>query len=150
MSIQENIRLDGEFIAAWDTHDVDRALAILSEDVVWHDVASPEPMRGKAAIRPYLQGWFIAFPDLKSEVKNRVVSEDQVATEVEFTGTNTGPLQMAASAPAIPATGKQVRGKGTYFMRIRNGKAVEIHTYPDAAGLMMQLGLIPAPGQGGS
>ena len=27
-------------------------------------------------------------------------------------------------------------------MRIRNGKAVEVHTYPDAAGLMMQLGLL--------
>ena len=145
MSVEENIKLDEEFIAAWDTHDVDRALAILSEDVVWQDVASPEPMRGKAGVRPFLQSWFTAFPDLKSEVKNRVVSEDQVATEVEFIGTNTGPLQMAASAPAIPATGKKVTGKGTYFLRIQNGKAVEVHSYPDAAGMMMQLGLMPGP-----
>jgi ketosteroid isomerase-like protein len=56
MSIQENIKLDEEFIAAWNAHDPDRALALLSEDAVWQDVASPEPMRGKAAIRPYLQG----------------------------------------------------------------------------------------------
>ena len=150
MSVQENIRLDEEFIAAWDTHDADRAVAILSDDVVWQDVGSPEPMHGKAAARQYIQSWFTALPDMKSEVKNRVVSEDQVATEVQFTGTNTGPLQMAAGAPAMPATGKQVMGKGVYFMRIRNGKAVEMHTYPDTAGMMMQLGLIPAPGQGGS
>ena len=142
MSVQENIKLDEAFIAAWDAHDADKALAILSEDVVWHDVASPAPMLGKAAIRPYLQGWFTAFPDLKSEVKNRVVTEDQVAVEVEFTGTNSGPLQMAPGAPAIPATGKKVMGKGTYFVRIRNGKGVEVHSYPDAAGLMMQLGLM--------
>jgi predicted ester cyclase len=49
---------------------------------------------------------------------------------------------MAAGAPAIPATGKQVTGQGTYFLRVRNGKVVEVHSYPDAAGLMMQLGLM--------
>ncbi|HEY4688168.1 MAG TPA: ester cyclase [Anaerolineae bacterium] len=146
MSVQENIRLDEEFIAAWNSHDVDRALAVLSEEVVWHDVASPEPMHGKAAIRPYLQGWFTAFPDLTAMVKNRVVTEDQVAAELSFTGTNSGPLQMAPGAPAIPATGKKVTGRGTYFVRIRNGKAMEVHSYPDGAGLMMQLGLVPPPG----
>ena len=145
MSVQENTRLDEEFIAAWNAHDADRALALLSEDVVWQDVASPEPMHGKAAIRPYLQGWFTAFPDLNARVKNRVVTEDQVAAEVEFTGTNSGPLQMAPGAPAIPATGKKVTGQGTYFVRIRNGKGVAVHSYPDGAGMMMQLGLIPPP-----
>ena len=143
MSVQENIRLDEEFIAAWNTHDPDRTLALLSEDVVWRDVASPEPMRGKAATRPYLQGWFTAFPDLSATVKNRVVTEEQVAAEVGFTGTNSGPLQMAPGAPAMPATGRKVTGQGTYFLRIRNGKAVEVHSYPDAAGLMMQLGMMP-------
>ena len=146
MSVQENIRLDEEFIAAWSAHDPDRALALLSEDAVWRDVASPEPMRSKTAIRQYIQGWFTAFPDLNANTKNRVANEDQVAAEVEFTGTNSGPLQMAPGAPAIPATGKKVMGKGTYFVRIRNGKAVEVHTYPDAAGMMMQLGLVPPPG----
>jgi steroid delta-isomerase-like uncharacterized protein len=142
MSVQENIRLDEEFIAAWDTHDPDRAVALLSEDVAWQDIANPEPLRSKAAIRQLMQGWFTAFPDLTTVWKNRVVSEDQVAAEVRWTGTNSGPLQMAAGAPAIPATGKQVTGQGTYFLRVRNGKVVEVHSYPDAAGLMMQLGLM--------
>jgi steroid delta-isomerase-like uncharacterized protein len=146
MSVQENVRLDEEFIAAWNAHDADAAVAILSDDAVWHDVASPEPMRSKAAMRQYVQSWFTAFPDMYATTKNRVVNEDQVAAEVEFTGTNSGPLQMAPGAPAMPATGKKVMGKGTYFVRIRNGKAVEVHTYPDAAGMMMQLGLVPPPG----
>lgn len=145
MSIQENIRLDEEFLASWDSHDVDRGLAVLSEDVVWSDVASPEPMRGKAAARPYLQAWYTAFPDLKSKVTNRIVTEDQVATEIEFTGTNQGSLQFSPAAPAIPPTRKQVRGKGTYFLRIRDGKIYELHTYPDTMGLMMQLGLMGQP-----
>ena len=143
MSVQENTRLDEQFIASWNAHDPDRALALLSEDVVWRDVGNPEPMRGKAAIRPYLQGWFTAFPDLNATVRNRVVTENQVAAEVGFTGTNSGPMQMAPSAPSMPATGRRVTGQGTYFVRIQAGKAVEIHSYPDLAGMMMQLGMMP-------
>jgi len=144
MSIEENINLDKKFIVSWDAHDVNAALALLSNDVMWSDIGSPEPLKGKEAVRHYMQSWFTAFPDMKTTIKNRVVTEDQVAAEMEFSGTNTGPLQMGLDAPSIPATGKKIRGKGTYFVRIRNGKAVEVHTYPDAAGMMMQLGLAPS------
>ena len=146
MSVQENIKLDEDFMAAWNAHDPDAAVAVLSEAVVWQDVASPQPMHGKEAIRSYLGGWFTAFPDLEGVVKNRVVTEDQIAAEIEFTGTNRGPLQFAPGVPALPATGKRVIARGTYFVRVQNGKGVEVHSYPDAAGLMMQLGLMPMPG----
>ena len=141
MSIQDNIKLDEEFIAGWNARDTERTVAVLADDAVWQDVSNPEPMRDKNEMRQYVQGWYTAFPDLSAVVKNRVVTEEQVATEVEFAGTNTGPLQMAPGAPAIPATGKKVHGKGVYFAKTRNGKMLEIHTYPDIAGMMMQLGL---------
>ena len=38
---------------------------------------------------------------------------------------------------------KKVTGQGTYFLRIRDGKVVEAHSYPDLAGMMMQLGMMP-------
>jgi len=56
MSVQDNVKLDEDFIAAWNAHDPNAAVAVLSEDVVWQDVASPQPMRGKDAIRSYLGG----------------------------------------------------------------------------------------------
>jgi predicted ester cyclase len=68
-----------------------------------------------------------------------------VAAEIDFAGTNTGDLQMAPGA-TIPATGRTVHGKGTYFVRFQDGKPVEVHSYPDSAGMMMQLGLMPMPG----
>jgi len=46
-------------------------------------------------------------------------ADDAVAAEVQFTGTNTGPMMMAGKE--IPPTGKPVVGKGTYFARVRNG-----------------------------
>src|SRR5947207_8073888 len=78
MSVQENTRLDEEFLATWDAHDPDRALALLSDDAMWQDVSLPEPMRSKDAIRQYLQGWSTALPDMSTKTKNRGVSEEQV------------------------------------------------------------------------
>jgi predicted ester cyclase len=72
---------------------------------------------------------------------NRVVSDDAVASEVEFTGTNTGPMMMAGKE--VPPTGKSVRGTGTYFARVRDGKIVEFNSHPDVANMMMQLGFMP-------
>jgi steroid delta-isomerase-like uncharacterized protein len=146
MSVQDNLRLDEEEIAAWNAHDVERALAIFPDDVMWHDVSSPQAFNNKDAIRQYLQGWFSAFPDIKITVTNRVITDGYVAAELDFVGTNSGALQLAPGAPAIPATGRKVSGKGTYFVRFKNGQAVEVHSYPDAAGMMMQLGLMPMPG----
>lgn len=146
MSIQENLKLDEKNFEAWNAHDVDGALALYADDIVWQDVGSPQALQGKEGVRQYIQAWFSAFPDIKITVTNRLVTEDQVAGELEFTGTNGGPLQFAPGMPAIPATGKKANGKATYFVRIKNGKAVEVHTYPDTAGMMMQLGLIPMPG----
>jgi steroid delta-isomerase-like uncharacterized protein len=145
MPIQDNLKADEEEIAAWNAHDVERAVAVFPDDIVWLDTGSPLPLEGKDALRQYLQGWFTAFPDIQITVTNRVVSEDQVASELDFTGTNRGDLQLAPGA-TIPATGKKVNGKGTYFVRFKDGKPVEVHSYPDLAGMMMQLGLMPMPG----
>jgi steroid delta-isomerase-like uncharacterized protein len=144
MSIQDNLKYDEEEIAAWNAHDVERALAVFPDNVMWQDAGSPQAM-GKDGIRQYLQGWFSAFPDIKITVTNRVITEDQVAAELNFSGTNSGDLQLAPGA-TIPATGKTVHGKGTYFVRFKDGKPVEVHSYPDLAGMMMQLGLMPMPG----
>jgi steroid delta-isomerase-like uncharacterized protein len=141
MSIEENTKVDDEFMASWNARDADRTMAVMADGAVWYDVGSPEPMRDRAAMRAYVQSWYTGFPDMVARTVNRVVSDDQVAVEVSFSGTNTGPLQMGP-AP-MPPTGKKVDGKGTYFARIRNGKITEVHTYPDVAGMMMQLGMMP-------
>lgn len=146
MSVQENTRLDEQFLGSWSTHDPDQTLSVLADDAIWIDVGVPEAMRDRETIRNYIVSWFTAFPDLTTPWFNRVVSEDQVATEVRWSGTNSGPLQMAPGTPAIPATGKRVNGHGAYFLKVRNGKVVEVHTHPDVAGIMMQLGMVPSPG----
>ena len=141
MSREDIERIDDEGMAAWDKHDPDAFVSIFADDFVVNDVAMPEPIRDKDGARAYAQAWFTAFPDMSIKQTNRVVSDDAVAAEVEFTGTNTGPMMMGGNE--VPPTGKMVVGRGTYFARVQNGMVVEFNSYPDIAGLMMQLGFLP-------
>ena len=141
MNKEEIERLDDAGMSAWDTHDADAFVAIFADEFVINDVANPEPITSKDAARAYAQAWFTAFPDMSVKQTNRVVGDDAVAAEVQFTGTNTGPMMMAGKE--IPPTGKSVVGRGTYFARVKSGKIVEFNSYPDIAGMMMQLGFLP-------
>jgi steroid delta-isomerase-like uncharacterized protein len=141
MAHQEVERIDDQGIAAWDRRDANAVAALLAEDFVWTDLTLPEPMRTKDQARQYAQAWFTAFPDMRVKQTTRVVSDDTVAAELEFTGTNSGPMMMAGRE--IPPTGRSVVGRGSYFARVKDGKIVWFSTHPDVAGLMMQLGLMP-------
>ena len=141
MDRQDIERLDDEGMKSWDTHDPELWVSIFADSFVVNDIASPDPITDREGLRAYAQAWFTAFPDMTVKQTNRVVSDDAVAAEVSFTGTNTGPMMMAGNE--IPPTGKTVMGRGTYFARARDGKVVEFNSYPDIAGMMMQLGFMP-------
>ncbi len=143
MSREEIERLDEQSLAAWDSHDSNAFVSMLADDFVWYDWTVPEPMRDREAATRYFNGWVTAFPDMKTTSVSRVVGDDAVATEIEWTGTNTGPMVMGGNQ--IPPTNKSVTGRGTYFARFRDGKVVEFRSHPDVAGVMMQLGMMPPP-----
>lgn len=139
MDKNELAKLDDEMLGSWNDHNIEVFLGHCADDIVWHDISMPEPMQGKDAAGQYFQSWMTAFPDFRATPVNRVIGDDSVAVEVEFGGTNTGPMQMGEDT--IPATGKAVSTKGSYFAIVRDGKLAEMHTYPDLMGMMMQLGL---------
>jgi len=142
MTRDEIIALDDRGMTAWDAHDTDTFTSLFADDFEYVDDALPTPMRSVDEIRDYMEAWYRAFPDMRARELNRVVDEDSVAAEVEFTGTNSGPLSMGGME--IPATGKSVKAKGTYFAKARDGRITEFHAHPDVAGMMMQLGLMPS------
>ncbi|TMK55300.1 MAG: ester cyclase [Actinobacteria bacterium] len=134
-------RLDDQGLAAWDSHDADAFLALFAKDFVWHDWTTPDPIKTKKDARAYFNSWVTAFPDMRTKLISRVVGNDSIATEIEFYGTNTGPMSMGGVE--IPPTNKSVVGRGSYIARVKDGKVVEFRSHPDAAGMMMQLGLVP-------
>jgi len=140
MNREELERIDDLGMQAWDQQDPEAFLGLFAEAFVWNDLTVPEPMTTPEEARQYMQGWFTAFPDMRVQTRNRVVDEDAVAAEIEFTGTNTGPLAMGGME--IPATGKSIVGRGSYFARVVDGRITEFSSHPDAAGMMAQLGLL--------
>jgi ketosteroid isomerase-like protein len=142
MSKQEIERLDDQGMAAWESGDADAWVSLLADDFVWYDWTQPEPIRDKDTARKYFSSWRKAFPDMSSKQTARVLGEDSVAAEIEWTGTNSGPMEMGGNV--IPPTNKTVVGRGSYMAFVRGGKVVEFRSHPDAAGIMMQLGLVPA------
>ena len=141
MNEGEISQLDDRGLAAWDAHDPDAFVELFADDFVWYDWTTPEPIRDKEAAERYFNSWMRAFPDLKTRRVDRVIGDDAVATEIEWTGTNSGPLAMGDAE--LPPTNKTVTGRGTYMARARDGKVVEFRSHPDVAGMMMQLGMMP-------
>jgi steroid delta-isomerase-like uncharacterized protein len=142
MTRQEVERVDDRGLAAWDNHNPDAFVELLADNFVWNDTAVATPMRGRDEARQYMQAWVTAFPDMRMRRTNRLIDGDAVGCEIEFTGTNTGPMRMGDQE--IPATGRTVHSHGTYFAKVSDGKIVEFHTHPDVAELMQQLGLMPS------
>lgn len=136
-------RLDDMGMSAWDQHDADAWEALFADDFIYYDWTAPEPITDKAGLRATFEGWMRAFPDMKVSTVRRVVGDDAVAAEIEFRATNSGPMVMGGME--MPATDRSVLGRGSYIAVARDGKIVEFRAHPDAAGMMMQLGLMQMP-----
>ncbi|MEU4444546.1 ester cyclase [Actinosynnema sp. NPDC050801] len=134
---EELARLDDAGIASWDRHDPDAFLSLFADEFEWVDDTRPTPMRSREEARRYTESWFTAFPDMHMREINRVIGDDSIASEVEFTGTNRGPLDFGDQR--IPPTGKKISTRATVFIRTEHGKIREFHTHPDSLGLMTQL-----------
>jgi steroid delta-isomerase-like uncharacterized protein len=133
---------------AWASHDPDRVLELMTDDIVYDDSASPETMRGKAAVRQFIDSTWRAFPDLVFEgVGEPLTGSDppRAATWWRGTGTNTGPID----PPGIPATGRRIEFEGADFHEYRDGKVARLRIVFDMADLSRQLGLMPGPGSAG-
>jgi steroid delta-isomerase-like uncharacterized protein len=143
MSRADVEQLDDRRKGAWDQHDTAAFASLLADGLTFEDAMAPEQFRTREQVQAYMDAWFEAFPDMYARTTRRVVSDDEVAAETEFTGTNTGPLHMGDKE--IPATGKSVTGTGTgtYFASVRDGKIVSFRAHPDVASMMGQLGLMP-------
>ena len=141
MAVEDTFARIGEAI---NNRDLDAFAQQWAEDVVVHAPDSPEPMRGRGAVRKHMEDFLTAFPDLHIELSNIVIQGGNTAAEVVFTGTNTGP--MAGPQGTIPPTNRRIELRGAGFHRYNSqGQVAEERRYFDVMGMMMQLGLAPGP-----
>lgn len=131
-------RLVEEF---WNQRQVHLYDALFADSFVDHNPL-PGTEGTKEGFRPVPLGIQAAFADGRLSLDDILADGDRVCWRWTYSGTHTGPLMGA------PATNKHITFGGINIDRIANGQIVERWHRLDVMGLRMQLGLIPAPGQG--
>jgi steroid delta-isomerase-like uncharacterized protein len=141
MSINENKALERRWFKAFDTGK-DAVMAVTdelySDDFVLHS-ATGEDIRGRKAVKKYMDEIFSAFPDIHLKLDDVVAEGDKAAVRFTVTGTHKGKFM------DIPATNKKVTMWSIQIDRIARGKFVEGWERTDILGLMQQLGVAPKP-----
>lgn len=145
MGAQDNAAAVQAFNDAFNARDVDAAVALCTPSVQLTNVANGATFSGPDGVRQFFSAWTTAFPDGK--VTNTAIVADDQRGVVEFTGrgTQTGPLE--GPGMTIPATGKPVEIRFIAICEAQAGKISGLRLYFDSMGMLIQLGVVPAPAQ---
>ena len=118
--------------------DIDGFGRQVADDFVEHEEIPGIPPT-KAGVVQYFQMLLAAFPDMRMDVKDLIVSGDKAVARVQVSGTHRGEFI------GIPATGRPVSISLIDITRFgSDGLAREHWGVSDQFALMQQLGLIPA------
>lgn len=131
---QENKDLVRRFFEAYSRHDVEAAVALVTEDVVNHH----STLQGRDGFREELAYWYAAFPDLSVTVEDVIAEGDRVAVRATARGTHGGELM------GMPASGKRIEVQEIDIARIEGGKIAEVWAAPDLFSALQQLGMLPS------
>jgi len=126
-------------ILAYNEKNWDKAVASITPDFVYDEVATRRRIEGPDNALAVWKGWAQAFPDSKASFHSASVSGETVVIEVTWRGTHEGPLQTPAGA--IPATGKRIEIRACNIFEIRGEKVRTQRQYFDMATMLEQLGV---------
>ena len=82
-----------------------------------------------------------AFPDLHYTVDDSIDSGDRIVHRLTARGTMKGDFM------GMPATGKRATWTEIHIGRVANGRLTEHWGLVDQLGMLVQLGIVPAPGR---
>jgi steroid delta-isomerase-like uncharacterized protein len=148
---QENV-LDPGFLdafgerfgAAWNSHEPDRLLELMTDDIVYDDSAWPRTMRKHSQVREFLNFLWRALPDLEFEDLEGPFQPGDAPTAVYYwrgTGTFTGPLE----PPGVAPTGARVAFEGFELLEFRDDRLCRLRIVYDIMDLYRQMGVETKP-----
>lgn len=128
-------------VAAVEAGDADAYAALFSEEAVALHPLSPEPLRGRSAIRAAEQELFAAFSEVEVEVRALATDQVRCAAEVVLRAVNSGPLDLGGGEP-LAATNQAIELAATWWLTVgEDGLIVSERDYFDTGALMTQLGI---------
>jgi predicted ester cyclase len=113
---------------------------ILAPNFVNHfEQAGVPPTR--EGLKQSLKALKTAFPDLRYTLEDSIACGDQIVHRLSATGTMKGDFM------GIPATGKRASWTEIHIGKGVNGRLTEHWAVVDQLGMLVQLGVVPAPGR---
>jgi steroid delta-isomerase-like uncharacterized protein len=103
--------------------------------------APPDIAPNREAFKEWVRSLRAAFPDLHYTIDESIEAGDRFVTRLTAVGT------MRGDFAGMPATGKHAAWTEIHIVRAANGQIVEHWGIADQLGMMVQLGVIPAPGR---
>ncbi len=138
MVAQDNHQIVRNFYDAFNSRDYHRAAGVFSNDCTFKLIGFNTTYRGASEIRPMLEGWVRAFPDLKLEISNLISSGEWVIVEIKGRGTHRGTLSTPDGD--LSPTGQHVEMHSCDVIQCQNGKISSVHCYLETGELLKQLG----------
>ncbi len=117
----------------------------LIDELVATDFVDRSPQPGLPATREgfkqALKALKTAFPDLHYTIDDAIEGGDRIVHRLTASGTMKGDFM------GIPATGKRATWNEIHIGRVVNGRLTEHWGLVDQLGMLVQLGIVPAPGR---
>lgn len=142
MSTEQNKAIVREMFAAVNASDLERAVALVTDDMTVHTQVPGIPA-GREGFRAFMAVFFTAFPEQSVEVHELVAEGDRVLARHTHHAVHGGEFA------GLPPTGIKATVDGLELFRLRDGKIAEMWHHDDLLGLMQQLGAIPGSGAAG-
>jgi steroid delta-isomerase-like uncharacterized protein len=124
-------------MAAFASSDWDTYRADLAPDAIYEEIATGARAEGIDEYVATVSSWKKVFPDAAATVKNTMALGDTLIAEVEWSGTQSGPLETPFGT--LPPTNKSVRVGAVLISKIRDGKIAETRHYFDQLTILEQV-----------
>lgn len=135
------IQLCRECIEAYNRADWERMAELMAPDCIYEELGTGRRAEGIDQIVRLFKGWKTAFPDSQGAITNAFGSGDNVALEVTWEGTHTGPMETPAGT--IPPTGKVQVTPAVNIFAVEGEKIWQQRQYFDSLSLFQQLDIPP-------
>jgi predicted ester cyclase len=113
---------------------------ILATDYVDH-VLQPGLPPTREGLKQFATALKTAFPDFRYTIEDYFESGDRIVQRLTASGTMKGDFL------GMPATGKRATWTEIHIGRVANGRVAEHWGVIDQLGMLVQLGIVPAPGR---
>lgn len=129
--------------SAWDSHDIERVMALFAPNVQIDQPENPKPL-DLAATRAFFSMIFRAYPDFHVDVKQAIVEGSTAVSVERVTGTWAGPFVDPVTGKSTPGNGRSFDHPGVMLIQYApNHTITHVSIYWDQLTVDRQLGIAP-------